>query len=280
MSFLNIHIIKLKSTLSIILLILFNSVSGQLLTANDTADFFNWTSIDADGDNNNWNIIDLTGVGTALDAQGGCVISSSWSASSGILYPDNYFISPAIDLSGNSGPVYLSFKVGSIEPSSSSWYGEWISVYVVTDTSMAYMSSCTPVHSDSLSSGQEMHEFSYNISSHCGNSGVHLVFRHHNCSDNNFIILDDIGVNNPINIIEQNELTLNLYPNPCNNIININTAIQIENYWIYDMSGKLMVEMNNASAKDINIKSLNKGNYLCKVQFINGSFSQQVFTKN
>ena len=46
------------------------------------------------------------------------------------------------------------------------------------------------------------------------------------------------------------------------------------------MSGKLMVEMNNASAKDINIKSLNKGNYLCKVQFINGSFSQQVFTKN
>jgi len=269
----------LKIKLSIILLVLINNVSAQILSANDTADFSNWTAIDADGDNYNWNIIDLTAVGTALDAQGGCVISNSWTPS-GILYPDNYFISPAFDLSGNSGPVYLSFKVGSIEPSSSSWYGEWISVYVVTDTSMTYMSSCTPVHSDSLSSGQVMHEFIYNISSHCGNSGVHLVFRHHNCSDNNFIILDDIEVNNPLNVIEQNELTFTLYPNPCHNIININTAIQIENFWIYDMSGKLMVEMNDLSAKYINIKSLNKGNYLCKVQFINGSFSQQVFTKN
>ena len=51
------------------------------------------------------------------------------------------------------------------------------------------------------------------------------------CLYNNFIILDDIAVNNPINVIEQNELKFSLYPNPCANILNINTDYTIDKFW-------------------------------------------------
>ena len=274
-----LQLIKLKSSFFFIILFLTNNVSAQLLSANDTADFSNWTAIDADGDNNCWNITDLTGVGTALDAQGGCVISSSWSPSSGILYPDNYLISPAIDLNSNLGNVTLNFKVGSIEPSTSTWFGEWISVYVVTDSSMSYMANCTPIHSDSLTAGQIMHDYSYDISSYCGNSNVYIVFRHHNCHDNNFIILDDIEVSNQITSISQNDLFFNLYPNPCADILCINTNQIIEKIWIHDMQGKLVFEESNPTSNKINIQSFTQGNYTIRVQLENGAFKHQIFGK-
>ena len=243
-------------------------------------DFGNWTTIDADGDNNNWHIVDLTGIGTALDAQGGCVISSSWSASTGILYPDNYLISPPVDLSTNIGPVYLEFKVGSIEPTTSNWYGEWISVYVVTDNSLNYISNCTPIHSDSLSSGQEMHEFSYDISSLCGNSNVYIVFRHHNCNDENFIILDDISVSNPIGIIE-NKVNAQLYPNPVHNELHINSDLLMNSISILNMEGKLItITKTNSLTDEINISELKSGVYICKIKYDDGSSIKKTLIKN
>ncbi len=275
-----LHTYNLKSIVLPIFFILINNVSAQMLTASDTTDFFNWTAIDADGDNNNWNIVDLTGVGTSLDAQGGCVISSSWSPSCGILFPDNYLISPSIDLSNTVGSLSLSFKVGSIESSSSNWFGEWISVYAVTDSSINYISNCTPIHSDSLLSGQQMFEFAYDISSLCGNSNVYIVFRHHNCNDENFIILDDIEVSNPVGISENN-MEFSIYPNPSSELLNINYNLSISLISIYNMEGKLILEKkDNLMTENINIKSLIPGSYLCKIQLENGSCLQKVFIKN
>ena len=80
--------------------------------------------------------------------------------------------------------------------------------------------------------------------------------------------------------VSQNDISLNIYPNPCVDIIYINTDQILDNVWIYDMQGKMLIQQNNPIAKNINIQSLNQGNYLCRIKLHNGEFLQKLFTKN
>ncbi len=270
----------MKVVLFILVIISLNSTKAQILTAQDTADFNSWTYIDADGDSFNWAVVDLTGVGTIFDDQGGCVISSSWSPSAGILYPDNYFISPAINLASNFGPLQLEFSVGSIEPTSSYWFGEWLSVYVVTDSSLSSICLATPIFSDSLPAGQTIFNYSLDISSMAGNQNVYVVFRHHNCNDENFIILDDISVTNPSIGITENNINIQLYPNPAIDILNIETNFIIQSISIIGINGRLISnEIVNSPIANIKINELTSGVYFCEIKKNDGAVIRRSFIR-
>ena len=117
-----------KITLLLFLFLSFNFCIAQTTVWADNfndEDISDWTLIDADGDSNNWG--DLfqiqDGNGTAVTPVS--LISRSWQTSA--LTPDNWAISPAIDLSGASGTITVEWIT---QVAAASWDEEKYSLHV------------------------------------------------------------------------------------------------------------------------------------------------------
>ncbi len=151
-----------------------------------------WSNVDDDGDTRSWEALDMTGAGSSFDAQAGVAISRSWDNVNGGYSPDNYLISPAIDLSSAGSSVTVSFKLGSRE--AAPYHAEYVSVYIVQVTTISNITSTVPIHSQLLTSPDMITNFTYDISGFQGFSDVHVVVRHHNTFDMNFLVLDDVKV--------------------------------------------------------------------------------------
>lgn len=117
--------------------------------------------------------------------------SRSW-ASQVPYTPDNIMISPAIDLSAVSpNGLTLNFNIGTIE--GAPYSNEHYSVYVITSPDLASVLAATPVLSETLPDGAAMYQKIINIAAYAGQT-VHLAFRHHNCTNMNTLLLDNITV--------------------------------------------------------------------------------------
>jgi hypothetical protein len=249
-----------------------------------------WTVLDADSDGNDWGFYDYGAnpaatasptLNTALNAQGRLAISESWSGSA--LTPNNYLISPAINLSGvptTSGSATLKFKVGSNQ-SASIFAEEYVSVYVVTNISSAStISANTPVHSAVLAS-TGINEFTYDISSKGGQT-VYLVFRHHNCTDQGALLLDDISVTKASGAgINETGLDVTVAPNPVTNNLTISLNEEIKTISFYDLKGTLVKEVLNVNSKNsiIDLSNFDKGLYFYSIETTNGKVAKNSIVK-
>jgi hypothetical protein len=64
---------------------------------------------------------------------------------------------------------------------------------------------------------------------------------------------------------------LQIFPNPVNNILHIENATgNIEQINFYDISGKQLPITYDIDSATANVSMLNKGFYLCQIQFANG----------
>jgi hypothetical protein len=68
--------------------------------------------------------------------------------------------------------------------------------------------------------------------------------------------------------------SLNMYPNPAQNVLNINSETEVLNVLIYDMQGKLVLESSNS--QNIDVKALNKGIYVVTVKTSEGVAHQTI----
>lgn len=73
-----------------------------------------------------------------------------------------------------------------------------------------------------------------------------------------------------------NNLKFNLYPNPTNDILNIEMENEIQSLEIYSLLGQKVMTANN---KNINIGSLSNGLYMVRVQDIDGGVATQKLVK-
>jgi hypothetical protein len=154
---------------------------GDLATAG-------WTSIDNDGDGNEWSFMCAY-----TNPHGGSCNAASASYSGGVLTPDNYLISPAIDLSTASGTVFLEWFVAAQDQT---WPSEFYEVRISTSgTAVANFSNL--VHSETvLAAGPEPNDYwerSVDISSYAGGT-IYVAFVHTNCTDMFRINIDDVSV--------------------------------------------------------------------------------------
>ena len=249
-----------------------------------------WTVVDGDLDGNDWGFYDFgvnpsatlnTALNTALNAQGRLAISSSWSGSA--LTPDNYLISPAISLANIqavTGNITLTFKLGSTQ-SSALYTSENVSVYVVSDISnVSAINSSTPVHSAVLA-GVGINSFTYDISSHGGQS-VYLVFRHHNCTDQGDLLLDDISVVKTLSAgIVENEIISSVYPNPAIDVLNIEMKEVISTVSILSIDGKtISTQFVNDLSTSIDVQNLPAGLYSYQLETKSGMILINNFSKN
>lgn len=166
-----------------------NWMYSQILTASTSAEFGTWLLSDQDGDGENWRIADLSTGTTVLAGQGECMVSNSWSSTLGVLTPDNIVYTPAMNFTGQSN-VSITWSVGSPETTASTWYEEFYAVYVTTD--LANIGA--PIFSEILPGGGQMYSRTESLAAFDGQATVYVLFRHVNCTDENFIVLDDVIV--------------------------------------------------------------------------------------
>jgi len=141
-----------------------------------------WVALDSDGDGNNW--MPLSVVGSAHSGEG-VIASESYINYVGALTPDNWLITPAVEL---TGAATLSFWAAGLDEN---FAAEHFSVYI--STTDANITSFTEVLlNDEVATG-EMTEYTIDLSEYT-NETVYIAFRHHNVTDMFVLLIDDIIV--------------------------------------------------------------------------------------
>ncbi|MES2588195.1 MAG: choice-of-anchor J domain-containing protein [Bacteroidota bacterium] len=152
-----------------------------------------WSSNDTDGDGNDWFVRDLSFESVNISGLGNAAVSESWNNIQGPLTPDNLLISPAIDLSVVTGNITFSFDIAAYNAGPTFQFENY-SVYVVSD--LADLATAAPIFSETIAIGDNVVNHAFDLSSFAGQATVFLVFRHHDCTDMEQLILDNITVAN------------------------------------------------------------------------------------
>lgn len=158
-----------------------------------------WTQIDANNDNYGWehssNPASYFAAGTDLSGTGhnastGFVLSGSFTnVTQSAITPDNWLITPAINLTANST---LKFYVcGQDANYSAEHYGVYVSTTNATSTSSFTLLNEWTVGSSKAQSPWE--EKTIDLSAYTGQT-VYIAFRHFNCNDQFVLNLDDVTI--------------------------------------------------------------------------------------
>ena len=148
-----------------------------------------WTSIDNDGDGFNWIYynydLHFDGNGYIAWHSGvGVMYSQSYDFGAGALTPDNWLITPQIEL-GNIVKVWLRAQ----DPS----YPEHFAIYLST-TGNDVTDFTVKLLPDTIATGEYV-EYTADLSAYAGQQG-YIAIRHFNCTDQFFLNVDDFGVYN------------------------------------------------------------------------------------
>ena len=245
-----------------------------------------WTILDADGDGQNWTITDNTTHSRPGVASGKkMLLSLSYlngpNGSAGApLTPDNYILSPAIDLSAHAGKtIKLKWKVASQDPS---WSAETYSVYASTTNTVAGMLASSTVLSSASASGIiDLTTKELDISALAGQSVVYVAFRHHNSTDQFAIVIDDIEVvvTNAASSEDFFKENFTIYPNPTTDVLNITSknGLNANEIRISDLTGKVVKVQKDASI--INVSDLATGTYLIDITTNEGKATSKFIKK-
>ena len=141
-----------------------------------------WTSIDNDGDGRGW--YHLTGENFNNHGGIGHVTSASYAGA--ILTPDNWLVSPQVNLCGE-----VSFWAAGQD---ANYPGEVFAVYVSTGDPTD-VDSFVKISEDETATA-EMTQYTYDLSAYDGQRG-YVAIRHYNISDMFRLNIDDITIGDP-----------------------------------------------------------------------------------
>jgi len=241
-----------------------------------------WTSADVDGDGKNWALQDYSthtrpGIASGLNMLASFSYDNDTNSP---LSPNNYIISPPIDLSSHAGKVIkLKWKATAVD---ANYSAETYSVYASnTNTVAAMLASTTKLSPISLSNVIDLTPNELDISAFAGQATVHFAFRHHNSTDFFALAIDDIEVLalDPASSEKFFVENFNLYPNPTSDILNIESknGLEMINVQITDLTGRIVRSITNSST--INVSDLATGTYLIDISTTEGKASSKFIKK-
>ena len=177
------------------------STIGEL-SYNFDDGFNGWTSIDADGDGYNWRTgTDLMGTGYGHNGSNDLLLSQSYDNYSGVLYPDNYLVSPQVALGGSisfwacaQDNAYPSEHFGvAVSTTSNTNTNSFITIQEWTMTAKG--EGRYSDHSrDGISRAQgNWYLYTVDLSAYSGQTG-YIAIRHFNCSDMFYLDIDDVSI--------------------------------------------------------------------------------------
>ncbi len=187
-----------------------------------------WLNLDEDGDGQQWFHYGVAG--TAFEGSFSAA-SASWTGATGPLTPDNWLITPGIEISEGDA---LQYYIGAQDPDFSA---ETYSVNIsITGTEIG---DFTEVFKETLSGG-DWHQKEVNLEEYIGET-IYIAFRHFDVSDEFYMKLDNVLVGFP------GEDPVDDLPPPGNFMATATSAYSIELTWEYenDPDGfELMVSPN------------------------------------
>ena len=246
----------------------------------DDEDISDWTLTDSDGDLNNWG--DIFAIG---DQNGGFVtpvslISRSWQSVA--LTPDNWAVSPAIDLSGASGTITVNWVT---QVAAAAWDNEKYSVHVGTSSDIATLVNSMTSMTEILGLTDDLGaptNHSLDISALAGESMVYVAFRHFDVTDMDFISIDDLTVEAAtlsINEFDANSFSFN-YNKNLKTLELDSSNFAMTNIEIYSLQGQSILSKSLSNTNEsIDVSSLNVGLYLVEVS-INDNIKTIKFVKH
>ena len=226
-----------------------------------------WINIDNDGDGNSWmSTNDFSGNLPAWSGTG-AYFSESYNSDEGALNPDNWLITPAINIPSTG--ANLCWWVAAQDADYAADHYE-----VKVSTSGSNPSNFTSVYNETLSStdwGQRV----VNLNDFAGQT-VRIAFVHNNCTDMFIMKIDDIYVGEGVGINEVEENFVSVYPNPANNVINVNATSNISNVEVYTITGQKVGDFTaNSTHTAINTSNLTRGLYLMQIHTENGIINKK-----
>ena len=119
------------------------------------------------------------------------------------------------------------------------------------------------------------------LSSFVGQQQIYVAFRHFDCTDQDFISVDDVTVtaSSLMAVSDVNKKSVSTYPNPSTEVLNLNVNSKVSSADIYDLSGKLVRNVTVSSDNKVNVKDLRNGTYVLKVNTEAGSTSHKFIKK-
>ena len=168
------------------------------------------------------------------------IVTSSY-ISNGNQMDINFQYKPKYTFAGNA---YIYYEINNS--------GTWTQIAA----SASYSTNCNLV-STSISSGVIP-------------SGVSVKFRfqinYSNGASNAIVYFDNINISQSTltsQNFSQNNLEVKLYPNPVNDVLNIETALELQSVEIYNIQGQKVLSSNQ---KEINVSDLASGMYMVRIQ--------------
>lgn len=211
----------------------------------------NWTTIDADGDSFGWYADYYEG-----DVLETYAVSESWNEDP--LTPDNYLVTPQIDLRNAVAPVYLNWTIGVGDEE---WPEEVYQVTVST-TDPTVEGFTNPVFEEVLvPEAYFWLKRQVDLSALVGKQ-IYIAWRHYDCTDNYKLLLDSVKVtvDGFVNTINIDREELKIHPNPATDNIYISNT-SAERVVISNLLGEVVLDTPIISQKPINLGNLRKGVY-------------------
>ncbi|MFN8273577.1 MAG: choice-of-anchor J domain-containing protein [Flavobacteriaceae bacterium] len=281
---------KTKLLLAGAFLAFFTGVKAQTTTiySQDFTASTGLSIIDADGDTANWGLYSGNATTAGWGLTGNFAGSRSWNPSTGTppgaLTPDNYLLTPEVAIPDTFGTTTLSFKLGTNDVD---FPAEHISVYLApaSANTAALISALTPVFTYTLTAANATTAdvFSVDVTAYNGQS-VKIVFRHHDCTDQDLLYLDDVLLTQET-LSTQNFITSQFMvgPNPVNDVINISSKnnATISSISMTDMNGRVVknLSFDNIAKTELNISDLSAGVYMMSMVTSKGNGTVKIVKK-
>lgn len=215
-----------------------------------------WNNVDGDGDGYIWQAqsSDFEGITGHANSLGFCG-SASYLYGRGALHPDNWLVSPAIQLP--AGSARLSWYAKGADPD---YYAENYSVYVST-TGGSPADFTTLLCSKTAEA--DWHNSQADLSPYASQT-IWVAFRHHDVSDMYYLLLDDIVVDShsAVGIDDADNDAIIVRPNPAKDHLDI-IGSGIHRVLIIDVSGRTLLNVDHGGR--IDIASLPAGLYFVRV---------------
>ena len=240
-----------------------------------------WTILDVDGDGYSWEsslspvsyfASSVNLAGTGYDESYGFVLSGSYSNVYGALTPDNWLITPALIIPSQGAE--LSFYITAQD---ASYANEHYGVYV--STTGTNPSDFTLLYEETIDANGGPRAQGAWKQKHAnlpyGGQNIYIAIRHFNVSDMFLLDIDNFSVTPGLGVENHGVKTV-VYPNPVNNVLNIEASANINRVEVYNMMGQMV---GNYKANDVNTQintsSFANGIYTVKIETENGTTTQK-----
>lgn len=230
--------------------------------------FDGWVGYDADGDGNTWELHNTTVSGGMNGTYG--LFSSCYSA--GELTPENYLYTEDAYLITETSQLHFFHCQSDIV-----YYQENFGVIVSENGinfTVVWSKRYTAPHAD----GKWGEEF-IDLSEYAGKS-LYIGFLHYDCNgfSANGIRIDNVELMSEGTSVAENAISFEVYPNPVENTLLINSDVEIENVSIVAMNGAVIYE--GAYGKNgIDVAVLKSGVYFVNIEKGNETITRRFVKK-